>query len=173
MIVLEYLVPLVSIVVTYVFGRLQSSVSSKKDSLRRRYESFYVPFIEHLYRGLAWELKPSSYSLGARSSFFEILFSNIQYLDESTQTLIPAYYGAYLDMLEWESGNPNFRDAPDKYDAAFRAIANSVLSESSKISKSLRLPEISKCASTMFYQSLTPSQIEPPKRHSVPIHTPK
>ena len=45
----DYLVPVISVIASYFFGRLQSNNSSKYNAMKERYEKFYVPFIRFFY----------------------------------------------------------------------------------------------------------------------------
>lgn len=49
-----------------------------------------------------------------------------------------------LDMMEYESGTPGYDDAPAELDTAFAKVAGSILLESAKLSRALRLPQIGK-----------------------------
>ena len=141
---LTYLVPLISVFLSYFCGRLQSSKSQKLSAQKERYEKFYVPFITLLIAGRMDLLQYSQLPLDSRGKFFDLIFNNIQSIDEKTQSLLLDFYTSFMDMLEYESGSPGYDDAPAILDAAFTKIVDSVLLESSKLSKSLRLPQIGK-----------------------------
>lgn len=146
---LGYLIPIVSVFASYLCGRLQSSGSQKLSVKKERYEKFYVPFITNLYAGRMDLLPYSHLPLEGRGKFFDLLFHNIQYVDERTQSFLLDFYSSYLDMLEHESGSPEHEAAPAALDAAFTKIVDSVLLEASKLSKALHLPQIGK----VFYKS--------------------
>ena len=139
---LSYVIPVLSVILSYMLGRLGSKMSDKKSNLTKRYYELYVPYIQRMYAGILWEQDPCNLSFNARSVFFDMLTKNIQYLDKETQSKIPDYYASFLAMLEYESGNPNYFDAPAKYSSSFWSITKCVISEASRLSKKLGLPDI-------------------------------
>ena len=141
---LGYLIPIVSVFLSYFCGRLQSSNVQKQSIKKERYEKFYIPFITSLYTGRLDLLRYSHLSLEGRGRFFDLIFQNIQYIDEKTQSFLLDFYTAYLNMMEYESGTPGYDDAPAELDAAFAKVAGSILLESAKLSRALRLPQIGK-----------------------------
>ncbi|MCQ5130324.1 hypothetical protein NE562_11685 [Butyricicoccus faecihominis] len=139
---LAYVIPILSVFLSYLCGRLQSSASQKKDAIRKRYESFYVPFISLLYRGRADLIPYSQHGMEGRGQFMDLIFENIQYIDEQTQSILLDFYTANLDFLEYDDGTPGYEDAPVRADRLFEQITEHVLLESAKLSKELHLPQI-------------------------------
>ncbi len=151
--VLNYLVPFATIVLTYVLGRLQEHHSFKNSVLKERYEAVYVPFVSAIYRGMIWHYEDySKMPADLRAVFFDMLFKNIQFIDKKTQALMPQYYTAYLNMLEYEEGNPEFISAPQEYNSMFSGILMCMLSETSKLSNKLHLPPLSKAVESKLFQ---------------------
>ena len=145
---LEYLVPVVSVFLSYLCGRLQAFSTQRQTAAKERYEAFYVPFVSLLYAGRMDLLAYSQLSPESRAKFFDLVFHNIQHIDEQTQTLLPEFYTASLNMLEFESGAQGYENAPTSLDSVFSKLTDSVLLESAKLSRALRLPQIGKAFST-------------------------
>lgn len=75
--ILSYVIPLVSVALSYIFGRYESRKSYLSSVQRERYDSFYVPFINKLYAGMMWDVEFSSLPLSTRGMFFDLIMHNI------------------------------------------------------------------------------------------------
>ena len=148
----SYFIPLVSIALSYVFGRLESKTSSKRTARMERYTNFYVPYTKKLYALFAWNRSARELSFEARCAFLDLLMNNLQYLDITTQQLIPDFYAAFLDMLEYDSNNPIFYNAPETFESAFWSVTQAVLFETSQLSRKLKLPNITVAISEKLSQ---------------------
>ena len=151
--ILSYVIPLVSVALSYIFGRYESRKSYLSSVQRERYDSFYVPFINKLYAGMMWDVEFSSLPLITRGMFFDLILHNIQFIDEETVKLIPGFYHAMLDNLEQEDGSIYQVDNDTALDEIFNQIALSILSQAKVLSKELRLPDIGACAAAKFSES--------------------
>ncbi len=170
--ILNYLIPFATIVLSYVLGRVQEHHSYKKTVLKERYEKFYVPFLSLIYRGMLWNISDySAESLESKSIWLDLIFNNIQYIDRHTQELLPEYYETFLNLLEFEDGNQQFVTAPNDYNRAFTNVVNSVLSESIKLSRKLRLPPLGTTAATNLSKSQIPQQMLKREQHSDVDHS--
>lgn len=87
-----------------------------------------------------WERNFADNNIEARGVFFDLIMQNIAFLGPSSQALIPEIYAATLDMMEFESGNPEYTHAPHEYNAAMISFTEKVLAESKALSKSLHMP---------------------------------
>jgi hypothetical protein len=150
--VASYIIPLISVALSYVFGRLESKTSSKQVARMERYTNFYVPYVKKLYAGFAWDYPIGKQSFEARCAILDLLMNNLQYLDVKTQRLIPDFYAAFLDMAEYNSGNPAFQNAPEAFESCFWSITQAVLLESSRLSRKLKLPDITATISAKLNQ---------------------
>lgn len=151
--ILSYVIPLVSVALSYVLGRYESRKSYLSAVQRERYDAFYVPFINKLYAGMMWDVNFSSLSVSARGMFFDLIMHNLQFIDEETVKLIPGFYHAMLDNLEQEDGKIYQTDNDTALDETFRQIALSILSQAKILSKELHLPDIGACAVAKFAES--------------------
>ena len=143
--VLTYIIPVVSVLLSYLLGRLQSRNVERYSAVKNRYETFYVPFISLLYAGRMDIQRFSDLSLKSRSKFFDTVFRNIQYIDEKTQAVLFIFYTAYLNYLDAEMAeNDNLKSAQESLNSAFTKLTDNVLSEASRLSKVLHLPDISR-----------------------------
>lgn len=150
---LSYIVPLAAVALSYVFGRIQSENKYKREQLQKRYDGLYVPIIQKLYGSFIWENKYSQMKLEGRGIFFDLIMNNLEYADISAHKQIPAFYKAFLDMLEFEDGNEQYKFAPKEIDIAFYGVISSLLVQSIKLSRSLRLPPIGETILTLLNQS--------------------
>lgn len=141
--ILSIIVPLIAVILSYICGRLETSGRSKTEAIKEQYEKFYIPFLQKLCIILPDEnIKFSDMSFEMRSIFFDIVMSNIQYIDINTQHHIPNFYCAYVDMLEYADGNPKYAETPSYADIAFINLAICACKRSIKLSKKLHFPKI-------------------------------
>lgn len=144
---LTYVIPLLSIALTYWLGRLQTSKEKKSDSQRERYLGFYVPFIQLLYCGRLDAQPYSSLDLKTRAKYFDLVFQNLHLIDATTQSHVIAFHQVFVDTLDISEATP---DAITTLDNTFNVLTDSVLLESVRLSKSLRLPPIAKSFSREY-----------------------
>ena len=75
-----------------------------------------------------------------RDYFLDLLSNNMQYYGPLVLKNYPAFYRAYLDMLEYEDNNFGFDSAPQNYIREFKTISNELLLEATKLESHLKLP---------------------------------
>ena len=73
---------------------------------------------------------------------FACCFPHLEYWDNETLRLYPAFYQAFLDLLEHEEGNEKYAHAPAEFHKAFRAISLSILEHTQSIARELYLPPL-------------------------------
>lgn len=130
-----------SVFLSYLLGYLSTSRRDKIEAYDQRYNVFYVPFLTKLCGGFLWEVDHSK-DRTVRNEFFDLIMSNTAYLGKESARLIPDYYKAFLDMYEFETDNPRYVNAPDKYARTFNAMVRAVLREAKQVSKKLKLPNL-------------------------------
>lgn len=147
---LNWLVPALTIVATYIVGRLEN-LSSKQHSIENeRYRAFYAPYIQLLYVGMLWDMEFSELDFEARSKFLDLISKNVHLVDKDTLKEYPNFYLCYLGMLEFENNNLDFSTAPIELNKAFNNISISVLSHGQTLSTKLHLPNIAEFALKEF-----------------------
>ena len=77
---LNYIIPLASILFSYLLGTLATKSSRKKEVQKLRYDSFYKPFMKHLLVALPFLEHPSELSTEARMTFFDLVMKNVELL---------------------------------------------------------------------------------------------
>lgn len=148
--ILSYVIPVVSIFITYILGTFSSKKTRKLEVEKMRYETFYVPFMRHLLGGLPLMSEPHSFSAEARATFFDLIMKNTYLLGAQEASLVPKYYESFSEMFEYEEGNLEYSDAPQKYDEAFTQFCLASLLEAQKLSKLLKYPNLSKTISRVL-----------------------
>ena len=160
--VLQYAVPLFSVFLSYILGRAQSS---KKDSLSaatQRYNQFYVPYISLLYSCKLDYLNYTELSSSARAKFFDLVFHNVQFIDEDTQEHLSDFYLRTLCMEDYEDGTHPDLSAPADLDAVFKAMTRCILLEAKRLSRELHMPDIGKSFSSASSRRTKASRSEAP-----------
>ena len=155
---LAYLIPFLSITVSYVFGRLESKSSAKQEMRMKRYQQFYVPFIRSFYVGFSWSNPWSLRSPEELNNLFELVMRNLEYLDPDSLKLIPEFYRSFLVLRETKAGNYEDENAYRNFDNVLNELTKRVLAESKKLGKALHLPPLGKVASDVYlkYESVKP-----------------
>ena len=148
---MPYIIPCVTVVLTFLFGQRQAYGNRKYQAQKQRYESFYVPYIQKLYAGhLFSDMKYTDLDLEQRSIFMDLLFQNLQYLDIHTQKLLPEFYDSTLHFFESESSDEPDSEAAAQLDRIFYEITSCILRESEALSKALNLPPIGAAFSQIY-----------------------
>jgi hypothetical protein len=155
---LEYIIPVASIFISYILGRLESTMKRTNDIEKERYVNFYAPYISKLCAGLIWSNKYSSLDLGARSVFFDLIMNNVQHLDSNTLKLLPDFYLNFLDMLELEENQLLDDDTSELLVAAvddtFDKINLSILSQAQILGAKLKMPPLGETILNIYSQSV-------------------
>ncbi|MDT2830882.1 hypothetical protein P7H62_06250 [Vagococcus carniphilus] len=141
---LNYVIPVLSIFITYFLGTLNSKNNLKKDVNLQRYETFYVPYMSKLLAAYNFTDDPHKSPFEVRGVYFDMIMNNMHLLDSSSSKLIPSYYKRFLDLLEFENGNDDFQFAQKRYDEIFIEISTAILKEAEELSKSLNYPNLAK-----------------------------
>lgn len=98
---------------------------------------------------MMWKIDYSTLSIEAKCVFFDMIMKNIHYLDEETVKMVPSFYLCFLDALEYK----NDIKIQKNLDKSFNDITMKILSQTSKLSKELSLPDFANFASKMYAQS--------------------
>lgn len=139
--IIVIIVQVISVGLTYYFGRKSATNDLKTKTLSKRYKKAYVPYIKTLYAGFMIE-DVRDIPIDARSKFFDILSHNLEYWDDETLRLYPVFYQTFLDMLEYKNGDSGYAHAPAAFRKAWRAISLSILKHSQSIARELYMPPI-------------------------------
>ena len=137
----DYLVPVISVIASYFFGRLQSNNSSKYNAMKERYEKFYVPFIRFFYMNQLQSLKFSALPPEIQGKIYRLFLDNIQYLDLDTMySLDPLMYQLSLLFLK-RSGSEleQVTFAEENLDGIFKETTESILVQAKALAKKIHL----------------------------------
>ena len=151
-IIWQYAVTILAVALTYVFGRLQWFYSQNNETAKERYDKFYVPYMELIIKSRGVVIDFGQITPDSRGIFFDLIMNNLKYIDYSTQMRIKPFYTAFLHLLEYDSGNKKYKNAPEVATNEFLLLTDCVLSEAKKLSKQLRLPNLSKSIEESYFQ---------------------
>lgn len=138
--ILDYAIPVFSIGLTYVLGRLQSIQSDKKSAYQEAYDTFYLPFISMLYESQIWRVGFSQLNFKMRQRLFSLIASNIKYMDKETIEYVDVLYAHYEAILGKELLFVNSVLTHDRMNELFDAFTLKVLSRSTWLAKRLHQP---------------------------------
>ncbi|NVF10786.1 hypothetical protein HV819_02075 [Anaerococcus sp. AGMB00486] len=147
--VITPLVSIISIFISHYLGMKKSNKKLEKESLQKRYETVYIPYIQLLARSfplLPYPINTSEVAITINS----ITLENIEYLGKNSSLLAIDYYLAMLDFFEYCNGNKAYSNAKDKINTTFIEMTQEILLEASQLSRELKLADISQ----VFYNEI-------------------
>lgn len=137
-----YLVPTLSIFLTYIIGRLSNTKTLKQEALKERYNNFYIPYMLLLIRS-APNLPKIITTPEIAMTYGKFIIEKAHYLEKETVKYSIKYYLLELDYFEFYDGNPNFIDAENQINALLIEVSLEILKEATKVAKALKLSPIS------------------------------
>lgn len=150
--ILPYLVPCITVVVSFFLGRVEYLHSTKLKKYEERYRSFYVPYVSLLYKKAIWKHEFCMLVDNDKEEFLNLIMDNLQYLGESSQAIIPDFYQSFPELQEWYNYKSDDKTGKE-VDLIFFTLTNCILSECKHISRILKLPDIGSTVSKKFSQS--------------------
>lgn len=145
--ILTYLVPLISVALSYLFGHMQATKTNKTSAKREQHDNFYLQYTSKIYAGMMWKMKYSDMPLESKSVYFDLIMENIHYLDKNIVELVPDFYEAFVFALD----NDDI-DTKKSLDNDFNYITMKILFRTSKLSKELKLPDFARFALERYYE---------------------
>ena len=136
------IVQVVSVGLTYYFGRRSVMSDFKTKALKTRYETEYVPYVKLLYHAQLTEEIRADISLQTRGELLKLISQNLEHWEDTTLRLYPALYSAFLNLLEYEDGNEEYGNAPSEFYKAVNTITESILADTQSIARELYLPPL-------------------------------
>ena len=128
----------------YYLGLQSRDKEFERNTAKKRYETAYVPFMDMLYRGFMFNGISQDIPPSLRAKFLDIFSKNLSLWGEDTLKAYPAFYKSFLDMLEYDDGNPEYQSAPDTFRKNLSFMALTILEDAEALSKGLGLPSIAK-----------------------------
>lgn len=146
----EDLISLISVIsspifaiVMFVLSSNRSDKVSMKDVLRKRLDSFYVPFYQRYSAGFLSKNLISDLSIESFTHLLDLLTQNIHYMGTKSQSYYPEVYQAFLQYAfhEEEISPQELKKLKDRFDDSFKAIAKAIFEEYRDICRKLKLPK--------------------------------
>lgn len=153
----DYLIPVISVFVSYIFGRLQASGSNKYNARKERYEKFYVPFVRFFYSNQLQSIKFSDLPSETQTKIYRLFLDNIQYLDLDTMSsLDPLMYQFSLLILKRAGSElPHVTYAEENLDGVFKESTENILIQAKKLARKLHLPPIAEIVLEDVFQVIS------------------
>ena len=162
--IITYALPIVSVAVSYILGRVQSVKSEKRKVLEESYLSFFVPYITQVYLCRAWEVRLSDLSSNVSQSLLDLAFKNVQCMSNEAIEQFTLFYEGYIyrEATKSKEGLAKHlhRRAEDQVQESFDRMTISILSQSLGLSTKLYKPKIAEHALAMYAQSNRMKEIE-------------
>ena len=133
-IIATYLVPFLSIAVTYLCATLQANRSEAREALRGSYEAYYRPVVELLYSCRLWECSFSQIQPGLQLSLYTLLTSAVEHIHEKDLHCLDQLTLACMDARPDHLEDEPSPEALSRLDAAvyhyiIRTLCRSLQSE--------------------------------------------
>lgn len=138
--VATYIIPVVSVALSYVFGRLHATQSDKKIAYKEAYDGFYLPFISLLYQTQIWNVGFAYLSLDERHKLFNLISQNIKYMNADILECIDLLYDCYGAVLGKEMLNIDSMLTHDRTNEIFDDLTRRVLIRATWLAKKLYQP---------------------------------
>lgn len=139
---ISIIIGIFNIYFSYRLGKIALKEKFLLNNYSQRYKLFYIPYIQKLYGIFITDYSIiQEMNFNSRNIFFELIMNNIEYIDKNTSLKIPAFYNAFLNMLEFEENSTGFENSPIMFDLAFTEITLSILKETKRLSQQLKLPD--------------------------------
>ena len=147
---LSYIIPMISIGLTYAFGRLQSEQSDKKSAYKEAYETFYLPYISLLYKSQIWSVGFSRLDFEMRSNLFRLIADNIKYMDKKMIEYVDLLY--YQSIIEKELFSISSFVTHERMDEMFDDFTLLALSRSTWLAKKLHQPTLGEFVRELYLE---------------------
>ncbi|MEG1632361.1 MAG: hypothetical protein RR423_08980 [Hydrogenoanaerobacterium sp.] len=138
--ILSYVVPLVAVGLSYIFGKMQATASEKSKAEREAYETFYLPFITLLYQTRIWNIGFAYLGLKERCQLFKLVVENIKYMDKETLEYIDILYVHYGAILGKELLDVDSVFTHERANEIFDGLTEKVLCRATWLAKRLHQP---------------------------------
>ena len=147
-----YVIPVVSIGLTYVFGRMHTLQSDKKAAYKEAYDSFYLPFISLLYETQIWDTGFSRLSFKDRHRLFEIVSRSIKYMDKAILEYVDVLYTHYSAILGKELFDADSLFTHDRADEIFNELVLKTLSRATWLARKLHQPRLGEFVRELYLE---------------------
>lgn len=151
--ILSYVIPVLSIFISFFLGRRQTIQTHKRQILLQRYEELYIPFIRWIYIYRPWSRAFTEMTQESRSSVLSVLLNNIDHMDNGSIELLQELYFSNI-VFDTPATEP-FEEflntaAKDEVNTTFCRLSYCMLLHSLELSKKLYKPPIAENALAKF-----------------------
>lgn len=141
-----WIVPTVTIISTYVIGRLQASQQQSVAAAKERYEKLYLPFMMVLINGrYFWKDEYTRLYVKNKEKLLPILDKNVSMMGVNMMN-------SYLDFQRYNfnfeysqkygKNSSEYVEAEFVYNAGFENLVDVLLKEAEELSKKLKYPDL-------------------------------
>ena len=117
----NYIVPMLTVVASYIVGRLQVTHDKEAVTLKEAYEKFYVPFIRLVLIQKLCDIPFSIHSYKEQIEMYNLLMNNLQYMDEEIVYAVQPFCYELTFLIAKHSGAIEGKNFLKKIQTAFLA----------------------------------------------------
>lgn len=150
---LQYLIPVISVAISFFLGQWSKSYDYKRQTARERYDKLYVPLISKMVTLWPQTQDFSWMPIDKLDDIFELLSSNLHLFGSKSARYFITYQEAYLILKEARKGNEAFYSprAFSEFNDVFQNILLLLFQESQTIARLIKLPPLAKSISYEAY----------------------
>lgn len=139
------IVAIISLIGSFILIYLSSikETSDRKYTVRKeQLDKFYIPFYQKYCATFLSQNKLSELDINTSGIFLDLFTNNLHLMEPESQSLYQDYYLAFLNMLEANTGNPDFPldECSQKLDQIFSKMSKTIFNEYKQILKKCHLP---------------------------------
>lgn len=158
-----YVIPVLSIALTYILGRLQAVQSDKKAAFKEAYETFYLPYISLLYETNIWDIGFARLNLKDQNKLFRMVLQNVQYMDKPIIEYLDILYSSYGEFMLGELDGIEVITTPQRLDEMFDELTGRVLSRATLLANKLHQPRLGEFVRELYLESQAAREMQDKK----------
>lgn len=138
----DAVLPFASGIIIFYLTTGKEKRTTRKDTLQKRLDSFYIPYYQYYCRKLLSINELSSFPTEHIHELFEFLSKNICNMGTQSQAMYSDFYLSYCDLLNARNAKPGYflSICSKKFENSFTALSNQIFTEYSDICHKLKLP---------------------------------
>lgn len=141
--IMSYLIPVVSVGLSFCLGWVQSSRSFKKEQLQKQFDGLYSPMIERIYKYDLLNKRLIELSCEQREDIYSLLLSNVKYMSNEMFIFLPNFCADYPFIEE-------HMESQQGAETMFHYLILHLLSRSTQLSNKLKLPPVGTVAAGLW-----------------------
>lgn len=138
--IMSYVIPFVSILASFLLGQWSKTKSQKIDIQMKRFNDFYIPYLQLLIQIWPDSIDPNFVADEKRTELKNLLINNIQYLGKESSEYLPNFIEKDQFSYLEKTGHTQYEGSYKHFYESFIQMNKYVLSEAKELAKELKYP---------------------------------